>query len=108
MILAADLGGTKTVLALFDAEAGIERPLREEMFSSREYDSLEAIMGPFLEAAQAKPTAACFGVDGASLSELSNGSRTHDLRTCDTRAGGSLELPRATFWTRQFRARVLG
>jgi len=64
MILAADLGGTKTVLALFDAEAGIERPLREEMFSSREYDSLEAIMGPFLEAAQAKPTAACFGVDG--------------------------------------------
>jgi hypothetical protein len=29
MILAADLGSTKTVLALFDADAGVERPLRK-------------------------------------------------------------------------------
>ena len=64
MILAADLGGTKTVLALFDAAAGVGRPLHEEIFPSREYDSLEAMMGLFLEATRAKPTAACFGVAG--------------------------------------------
>lgn len=64
MILAADLGGTKTVLALFDADTDVGRPLREEIFPSREYDSLEAMISPFLEATQAKPTAACFGVAG--------------------------------------------
>jgi glucokinase len=64
MILAADLGGTKTVLALFDAAEGVERPLHEETFPSRQYDSLDAIVGPFLEAASARPLAACFGVAG--------------------------------------------
>ena len=64
MILAADLGGTKTVLALFDAAEGMERPLYEETFSSRQYDSLEAIVDAFLEATMARPQAACFGVAG--------------------------------------------
>jgi glucokinase len=64
MILAADLGGTKTVMALFDAEQGVERPLREETFPSRAYDSLEVIMGSFLQTTQANPTVACFGVAG--------------------------------------------
>ena len=57
-ILAADLGGTKTVLALFDPEKKDEQPLREETFPSREFDSLEAIVGPFLDTTQAKPTIA--------------------------------------------------
>jgi glucokinase len=71
MILAADLGGTKTVLALF-GEEGVERPLREETFPSREYDSLEAIVGPFLEATQAKPTVASFGVAGPVVNRSSH------------------------------------
>ncbi len=62
MILAADIGVTDTVLSLFDSTEGIERPLYEETFPSREYDSLEAILGLFLEAANAKPAAASFGV----------------------------------------------
>jgi glucokinase len=64
MILAADLGGTKTVLALYDAASGMERPLLEEAYPSREYDSLETIVGQFLEMTQTKPMAACFGVAG--------------------------------------------
>ena len=70
MILAADLGGTKTVLALFDAEAGVERPLREETYPSREYDSLEALVGLFLETTSAKPTIACFGVAGPVINRV--------------------------------------
>jgi glucokinase len=71
MILAADLGGTKTVLALFDAAEGIERPRHEETFPSNQYDSLEAIVGPFLDAAPAKPQAACFGAAGPVINRRS-------------------------------------
>jgi glucokinase len=72
MILAVDLGGTKTVLALYTAEAGVERPLHEETYFSRKYDSLEAIVGLFLEATQAKPTVACFGVAGPVINRSSH------------------------------------
>jgi|SRR5262245_159954 len=72
MILAADVGGTKSILALFDVEKGVVRPLHEEMFPSREYDSLEAIVGPFLEATRAKPTAASFGVAGPVVNRSSH------------------------------------
>ena len=72
MILAADLGGTKTVMALFEAEKGLEQPLREETFQSREFDSLEAIVGMFLDATQAKPAVASFGVAGPVVNRRSH------------------------------------
>jgi glucokinase len=72
MILAADVGGTKTVLALVDAEKGVERPLREETFPSCEFDSLDAIVGRFLDATQAKPTVASFGVAGPVVNRRSH------------------------------------
>jgi glucokinase len=64
MILAGDIGGTKTLLALVDADAGIRQPVREERFPSRDYESLDAMIGPFLEDADARPSAACFGIAG--------------------------------------------
>jgi glucokinase len=64
MILAGDIGGTKTVLALFSAEHGVERPLLEETFPSKDYDSLDAVVREFLRDSQARPTAASFGVAG--------------------------------------------
>jgi glucokinase len=64
MILAADWGGTKTVVALYDSAAGGEHPLHEETYPTHQYDSLEAILGLFLETRPAKPTVACFGVAG--------------------------------------------
>jgi glucokinase len=63
-ILAGDIGATKTALALFDVIAG--RPLRlakQATFVSRDYPSLEAILGKFT-AARAVLARACFGVAG--------------------------------------------
>ncbi len=64
MILAGDIGGTKTILALVDAAVGARRPLREETFASREHDSLESIVGRFLAGEDRRPTAASFGLAG--------------------------------------------
>jgi glucokinase len=65
MILAGDIGGTKTVLGLFytdrDNAAGV---LHETRFESAGYSSLEAIIAEFLRHTKATPTAASFGVAG--------------------------------------------
>ncbi len=67
MIIAGDIGGTKTVIALFEGAAEGLRVHREEVFPSREYPSLEAILVDFLRG-QGKHApsvqAACFGVAG--------------------------------------------
>jgi glucokinase len=68
MILAGDIGGTKTAVALFDEGDGSLRSVREATFQSMEHPSLEAILSQFL---QAEPPvalrAACFGVAGPVL-----------------------------------------
>ena len=64
MILAGDIGGTKTVLALFSAEEGGGRAVREARFASGEYESLEAIVKLFLAGSDVAPDAASFGVAG--------------------------------------------
>ncbi len=48
MILAGDVGGTKTVLALISMDRGVEDPVREQRFASGKYASLEAIVSEFL------------------------------------------------------------
>jgi glucokinase len=64
MILAGDIGGTKTLLALFSREAGPHAPLAEQSFVSNQYDSLNTIVRRFLSAHPGLVTAACFGVAG--------------------------------------------
>lgn len=64
MILAGDIGGTKTVLALISPEAGVEEPVQETVFPSNKYDSLVEIVAEFLEAVRGNPLAASFGVAG--------------------------------------------
>ncbi|HVO26589.1 MAG TPA: glucokinase, partial [Candidatus Margulisiibacteriota bacterium] len=51
MILAGDIGGTKTLLALFDDAGGALQLLRDATFASQEAASLEAILTRFLDAA---------------------------------------------------------
>jgi glucokinase len=65
MILAGDVGGTHTTLALFDEGSGNLRPAREATYPSREHGSLEEILAKFL-AGDPRPAvrAACFGVAG--------------------------------------------
>jgi len=57
MILAGDIGGTNTRLALFEKGAIVA----EEKFPSREFKSLEEIVKQFLKV---KVAAACFGIAG--------------------------------------------
>jgi glucokinase len=65
VILAGDVGGTKTVLALFDDAAG-GPAVREAVLASGSAPSLEALARAFLETAGRPPVrAACFGVAGA-------------------------------------------
>ena len=65
MILAGDIGGTKTVLALYSTETGIAGgAIHETRYPSGEHASLEAIIERFLAATDAHPTAASFGLAG--------------------------------------------
>lgn len=64
MLLAGDIGGTKTLLAIFSREAGPHRPLTEARFASADYPSLEAIVKEFLAKAGKPVDRACFAVAG--------------------------------------------
>jgi glucokinase len=68
MILAGDIGGTKTVLALFEESGSGMRQLRDGTFPSQAHASLEEILAKFLDG---KPSpalrSACFGVAGAVI-----------------------------------------
>ncbi len=63
-ILAGDVGGTKTILAIFSVESGTKEPLAEKTFASREFPSLEILIRKFLSDIDIKVSHACFGVPG--------------------------------------------
>ena len=48
MILAADIGGTNTSLALFEWTTERVEPIRQERFHSADYKALEDILDEFL------------------------------------------------------------
>ena len=64
MILAGDIGGTKTILALFAAEGDELREVRAETFPSRSHATFGAIVEAFLAGRGETIEAACFGVAG--------------------------------------------
>ncbi len=65
MILVGDIGGTKTILALYSKDQDVkDGAIHESRFESSQYSSLEAIISEFLQQIQAKPIAASFGVAG--------------------------------------------
>ncbi|MGH7206316.1 MAG: glucokinase [Nitrospiraceae bacterium] len=99
MILAGDIGGTKTTLALFDWKTERVEPAREQTFASADFKSFEEILEEFLkpppktttpsgdetETEAAEPAeqeeappimAACFGVAGPVIE---NRGRTTNL-----------------------------
>lgn len=63
MLLAGDIGGTKTRLALYSAESG-PSPMEQGTFKSADYTSLEAVVGEFLTGIDASVEKAVFGVAG--------------------------------------------
>src|ERR1044072_1066073 len=64
MILAGDIGGTKTNLGFFDVQEGALRAREQQSFPSRDHVGLEAIVQKFMSGARVQVTAACFGVAG--------------------------------------------
>ena len=49
MILAGDIGGTKTLLGLFARDRTDKLPLHQKSFPSQQYDRLETIVAEFLQ-----------------------------------------------------------
>ncbi|MCK9372189.1 MAG: glucokinase [Sulfuricurvum sp.] len=65
MILAGDIGGTKTNLALFAVEGGRVELQEKYQFASREFSSLEEVIIEFEKHTSKVPIdAACFGIAG--------------------------------------------
>lgn len=64
MLLAGDIGGTKTVLALYNEKSEPTAPLDEQRYPSGRYDSLEQIVEEFLKGRAEQVHRASFGVAG--------------------------------------------
>ncbi len=76
MILAGDIGGTKTLLGLFDPRTGaaasrsyVRSFVHDSTFSDLSDDDLRRSSRPTTVAAARRSTAACFGVAGPVLGE---------------------------------------
>lgn len=64
LLLAGDIGGTKTHLALISPEQGARSPVAEKKYPSDAYDSLEKIIQEFLGETDQSIQIACFGIAG--------------------------------------------
>jgi len=64
MILAGDVGGTKSNLGLFDVQQGALVRVANKRYPSREHKGLEEIVKDFVAVTKAKVTAASFGIAG--------------------------------------------
>jgi glucokinase len=64
MLLAGDIGGTKTNLAVFSPEKGLREPMAERTFVSDHYTNLESLAQEFVDEVNLPITHASFGVAG--------------------------------------------
>src|ERR1700735_3482396 len=64
MILAGDVGGTKSNIGLFDLQGGSLVCVHEKRYPSRDHKDLEEIVADFVNGIKEKVTAACFGIAG--------------------------------------------
>jgi glucokinase len=90
--LAGDIGGTKTVLALFSPEQGPHQVLSEETYPSGEYSSLEAIVREFLRNQSGAIRGASIGVAGPVIggrSSITNLPWVIDSKALSQELGGA-------------------
>ena len=64
LLLAGDIGGTKTIMALFSIDRGPLQPIIEKSYASGSYADFDAIIDDFLQQADTAVSHACFGVAG--------------------------------------------
>ncbi len=112
MFLAGDVGGTKTVLALFEKAGDGLTLVRERVFPSHDYRTFNELLAAFLtDRLEPPPQAACFGVAGAvveghahttnlpwdldeeTLSQTLKACRVKLLNDLEAAAYGMLHLP---------------
>ena len=67
LLLAGDIGGTKTRLALYAGSEGELRLVRETTFPSREFRTFDNLLEQFLEGQDPRPKVGCLGVAGAVI-----------------------------------------
>jgi glucokinase len=67
LLLAGDIGGTKTALAVFSGERGPRASLLEAEYPSAKYASLEVVVREFLSTTNLTIDRACFAVAGPVL-----------------------------------------
>jgi glucokinase len=75
MLLAGDIGGTKTLLGLFDAAPARPHPVVIRAFPTLDYDELPAMIEEFMRDAKVESTSidtACFGVAGPVIDEAAS------------------------------------
>ena len=115
MILAGDIGGTKTHLAVFELQENGLTLIYEELFTSRSFTTFDDVLKPFLKRANTKIDAACFGVAGPvidgncrttnlpwnlehlALKQLLNTQQVSVLNDLETTAYGMLYLSENAF-----------
>lgn len=64
MLIAGDIGGTKTDLGIYSLESGPHVPLAQAQFHTADYDSLQAMVSEFLRQVKVSVTYASFDVAG--------------------------------------------
>jgi len=65
LLLAADIGGTKSVLGIFDLHDGLKSVARiQAVYASRDFGGIEEIIHSFLEESGCAPEYACLAVAG--------------------------------------------
>jgi glucokinase len=75
MLLAGDIGGTKTLLGLFDPVSARPRPIAVQSFGTLDFHDLPTMIAAFLRETDPSPTppsaitTACFGVAGPVIDE---------------------------------------
>lgn len=69
-LLAGDIGGTNTRLAIYHTDDGASfEALAEQTFPSREFQTLEQILKLFLDSTHAATKRACFGIAGPIIDQ---------------------------------------
>jgi glucokinase len=63
-VLAGDIGGTKTLLGIFEVEGGERRVVEERSYPSRDHEGLAEIVVDFAGSDGGDCRAACFGIAG--------------------------------------------
>lgn len=72
MILAGDIGGTKSLLGFYEPEGDPRRPAEERNLPSRNYAGLPDLLKDFLKTAKGKATRACLAVPGPVVERRSS------------------------------------